>query len=192
MHLHFFIGCDDEGNRIATTATALLSRFDETKLRPKLGVDQCALRPELQSSSGGNSMRARHPTAIFFWGLLAALFLWASAAAFVPYSGRWPAVQGMMWSGSPTAGPGALRQMHMWGGGRPHILSQSGGPPQIADVERAMNEWIALEGNARLKPGPITERDSNSFSADIVTKDGSLVQRFSIDRRSGQLTPVED
>jgi hypothetical protein len=136
-------------------------------------------------------MRTRHPTALFFWGLVAAVFLWASAAAFVPHSRKWPAHQGMIRTGSLVAGPGTWGPMHMRAGG-PYILSQTGGPPQSADIERAMNEWIALEGNSRLKLGAVTEKDSNSFRADIVTKDGSLVQRFDVDRRTGQLTPVED
>ena len=131
----------------------------------------------------------RHPTILFFWGLLAAMFLWASAAAFVPHPARFGG--GHMGADSLVAGPGAWRTMHRCGGGT-YILSLAGGPPQIADVERVLNEWIALEGNSRLKPGPVTEEDSTSFQADIVTKDGSLVQRFIIDRGNGKLMPVED
>jgi hypothetical protein len=133
----------------------------------------------------------RHPTILFFWGLLAAMFLWASAAAFVPHPGEFAGGHGVMGADSLVAGPGAWRPMRGWGGG-PYILNLAGGPPQVADVERALNEWIALEGNSRLKPGPVTEKDSNSFQADIVTKDGSLVQRFIIDRGNGKLMPVED
>ncbi len=133
----------------------------------------------------------RHPTALFFLGLVAAVVLWATTAAFVPHSARWALPHGMMGTGSLVARPGVWGRMHGWGRG-PYVLSQAGGAPQIGDVERAMNQWIALEGNPRLKLGPVTEKNSNSFRADIVTKDGSLVQRFDIDRRSGQLTPVED
>jgi hypothetical protein len=43
-----------------------------------------------------------------------------------------------------------------------------------------------------LKLGAVTEKDANTFQADIATIDGSLAQRFEIDRRSGQLQPIED
>lgn len=132
----------------------------------------------------------RHPTAMFFWGLIAAVVLWAGAAALTPRSGPWLDHSGMTGSGL-LSGPGARGWMHNWGA-RPYVLSQSGGAPQMADVERAMNQWISVEGNPRLKLGPVTEKDSSSFQADIVTKDGSLVQRFNIDRRNGLIAPVED
>lgn len=131
----------------------------------------------------------RHPTVLFFWGLVAAVILWAGAAALAPPSGPWSVRHGMMGSGSLLAGPGAWGSMHGWGGGR-YVLSQAGGAPQTADVERAMNQWIALEGNPRLKLGPVTEKNSSTFQADIVTKEGSLVQRFDVDRNSGLITPV--
>jgi hypothetical protein len=82
--------------------------------------------------------------------------------------------------------------MHGWGGAGPYVLSQSGAAPHLADVERAMHQWIALEGNPRLTLGPLIELDSSNFRADIVTRQGSLVQRFNIDRRNGRITPVED
>lgn len=133
----------------------------------------------------------RHPTAIVFWALVAAVVLWVGAAALTPHSGGWPARHGMTGSASLLAGPGAWGSMHGWGGG-PYILNQSGGAPQVADVERAMNEGLAFEGNSRLKRGPVKEKDSRTFQADIVTTDGSLVQRFIVDRHSGRVAPSED
>ncbi|MCB1380694.1 MAG: hypothetical protein KDK89_20350 [Alphaproteobacteria bacterium] len=54
------------------------------------------------------------------------------------------------------------------------------------DVKAYLERWIAISGNPRIKVGPVTERNDNTVSADIVTTDGdALVQRFSVDRRTG-------
>lgn len=132
----------------------------------------------------------RHPTAVLFWGLVAAVVLWVGAAALTPHAGSWSGHHGMMGSGL-LAGPGARGWMNGRGAGL-RVLSQDGGAPGIADVEQAMNQWIAAEGNPRLKLGPVTEKDSSTIQADVVTKDGSLVQRFDVDRRDGRIAPVED
>ena len=133
----------------------------------------------------------RHPTAIIFWSLVAAIIFWIGAAALTPERTSWRARHGMMFSGSLLAGPGAWGAMHGWGRG-PHILSRDGSAPQNADVEQAIKEWLAFEGNRRLKPGPVTEKDADTFQADVVTSDGSLVQRLNIDRKSGRIRPSED
>ena len=40
-------------------------------------------------------------------------------------------------------------------------------------------------GKTRLKLGSVKERDANTIVVDIVTLDGSLVQRFEVDRNTG-------
>lgn len=131
------------------------------------------------------------PTLLFFWGFVAAVILWAGVAALTPMLGPGPAAFGNTGSGSLGAGPRAWGWMHPWGGG-PFVLSQSGGAPQIADVERVMNQWIGWHGNPRLKLGPVTEKDSSAYGVDVVTKEGSLVQRLEVDRNTGRITPMED
>lgn len=139
----------------------------------------------------------RHPTTLLLWALIAAVVLWAAAAAMTPsYRSSWDPSTGAAFgsgSGRLLAGPGGARSMHGWRDhGSLYISGPNGGSPQIDDVKRALGDWLTWEGNARLKLGAVTEKDPNTFQAEIVTKDGSLVQRFEIDRRSGQLQAVED
>ena len=59
-------------------------------------------------------------------------------------------------------------------------------------VKSYLERWIAIAGNPRLKAGPVTEKDSNTITADVVTTDkGALVQRFNVDRRSGFWQPAQ-
>ena len=53
------------------------------------------------------------------------------------------------------------------------------------DVKSRMERWLTWRGNARLKVGEVKEKDADTITADIVTKDNSLVQRFIIDRHTG-------
>jgi hypothetical protein len=139
----------------------------------------------------------RHPTTVLLWALIGAVFLWATAAAMAPsHRFSWESRMGTAFepgSGRLLAGPHGARSMHGWRGhGSLYISGLNGGAPQIDDVKRALGDWLTWEGNARLKLGAVSEKNPDTFQADIVTKDGSLVQRFEIDRRSGQLQPVED
>jgi hypothetical protein len=53
-----------------------------------------------------------------------------------------------------------------------------------------MQSWLTLVANPNLKVGEVTEKDDQSILAEIVTKDGSLVQRFQVDRRTGAMRPA--
>ena len=53
------------------------------------------------------------------------------------------------------------------------------------DVKSRMERWLAWRGNPRLKVGEVKEKDADTITADVVTKDNSLVQRFIIDRHTG-------
>lgn len=57
--------------------------------------------------------------------------------------------------------------------------------PSVADVTADLERWLAWMGNSRLKLGSVKERDANTIVVDIVTLDGSLVQRFEVDRNTG-------
>ena len=48
-----------------------------------------------------------------------------------------------------------------------------------------MERWLAWQGNQRLKLGEVKEKDADTITADIVTKDNSLVERFIVDRHTG-------
>jgi len=53
------------------------------------------------------------------------------------------------------------------------------------DVKTRMERWLALRDNPRLKLGEVKEKDADSITADVVTKDNSLVDRFIVDRHTG-------
>jgi len=91
------------------------------------------------------------------------------------------------WGGGP--GPGMMRG---WGYGRgpgygydrradaPSNLNLS-----VDDVKTRIERWLLWRGNARLKVGDVKEKDADTITADVVTKDNSLVQRFIVDRHTG-------
>jgi hypothetical protein len=53
------------------------------------------------------------------------------------------------------------------------------------DVKARMERWLTWRGNPRLKVGEVKEKDADSITADVVTKDNSLVERFIFDRHTG-------
>ena len=61
----------------------------------------------------------------------------------------------------------------------------------VDDVRDRIERNLAWHGNERLMVGEVTEADEDTVIADIVTKDGSLVRRFRIDRHTGQMRDVE-
>jgi len=87
-------------------------------------------------------------------------------------------------------GPGY--HMRGWGGG-PGMMGWGYGPGEDGktlnlttdDVKTRVERWLAWRGNPRLKVGEVKEKDADTITADIVTKDNSLVQRFIVDRHTG-------
>src|SRR5665213_3608749 len=53
------------------------------------------------------------------------------------------------------------------------------------EVKSRMERWLARRDNPRLKVGEVKEKDADTITADIVTKDNSLIQRFIVDRHTG-------
>jgi len=89
--------------------------------------------------------------------------------------------------GNRGYGPGYGR--HMWG---PGYYGQQQQQQQQANlnvttdtVKAQLERWLTWRGNSRLKVGDVKEQDANTIVADVVTKEGSLVQRFTIDRKTG-------
>ena len=60
------------------------------------------------------------------------------------------------------------------------------------DVKSRVERWLARQGNPRLQLGEVKEKDADTITADVVTKDNSLVQRFIVDRRTGNYRQSED
>lgn len=111
--------------------------------------------------------------------------------------------QGMMGHGYAPQGD----EMPMMGpGGRDHGMGQGMGPgmgqgmgqgmgpgmmqpaPQVLsadDVKTMLERRLAWQGNPHVKLGKVEEKDDDTILAEVVTQDGSLVQRLEVDRHSG-------
>ncbi len=50
---------------------------------------------------------------------------------------------------------------------------------------------VARTSNPNLKVGDIVEKDDDTVTADVVTKDGSLVVRYMVDRHAGMMCPAD-
>jgi hypothetical protein len=88
----------------------------------------------------------------------------------------------------PDAGQGGglgPRMLYGWPGGETQDLSVEGARGWL---ERKL-DW---HGNPRLKLGEVVAADDDTITAEIVTKDGSLVQKLAIDRHSGFMRQIDD
>ncbi len=56
---------------------------------------------------------------------------------------------------------------------------------------RIMEHRLASQGNPNLKVGKVEETGGDTFVVEIVTEDGSLVQRLEVDRHRGSMRPVQ-
>lgn len=119
--------------------------------------------------------------------------MWGYGTFVTPYSagGSW----GMM--GPTMMGPGA------WGGYGPGMMRGYGPGSGWNTGWRDLNlstdnartyveRWLAWQGNPRLKVGDVKEKDADSITVDIVTKDNSLVQRFVVNRHNGYFQPSSE
>jgi len=102
--------------------------------------------------------------------------------------GRMPMMgQGQM----PMMGQGMMGRMPMMGG-HGHGQMQPLRRDLTADeVKHMMEHRIAWAGNPNLKVGEVTEKDGDIIEVEIVTKDGSLVQKIEIDRHTGRMQTLQ-
>lgn len=99
---------------------------------------------------------------------------------------------GMMGPGQMTPdrmGPGAMGH-GMMGRGMGHDMMQPLRQDlSIDDVKHMIGHRLSWTGNPNLKLGSVEEKDADTIIAEIVTQDGSLVQRFKVDRHTGWMQP---
>jgi hypothetical protein len=89
-------------------------------------------------------------------------------------------MQGMM--GCPWCGPGMM--------GSGYATPQPSINLSVNDVKAYLERWVA--GNPNIQVANVVEQDTNTITADIVTKDkGGLVQRYTFDKRTGFYRPVQ-
>ena len=105
------------------------------------------------------------------------------------YPGMMGMCPGMMGMGSGMMGQGMYPGMMGMGSG----MMGGWGPVQPAmnlssnDVKAYFTKWLTAQRNPRLKLGNVAEKDADTITADIVTQEGSLAQRFAVDRHTGTL-----
>jgi len=83
-------------------------------------------------------------------------------------------------------GPGMMGPGMIYG--MPGGYDQEIAPEQVREMLQRRLDW---HGNPRLKLGEIKPTEHGEILADIVTQEGSLVQRLAIDRRTGALRQVD-
>jgi hypothetical protein len=92
---------------------------------------------------------------------------------------------GMMGQGSmgcPWCGPGMM--------GSGYATPQPSVNLSVNDVKAYLDGWVA--GNPNIQVANVVEQDTNTITADIVTKDkGGLVQRYTFDKRTGFYRPLQ-
>ena len=120
----------------------------------------------------------------------------AAGAGWGQRAGQGPGV-GMM-----NNGPGMGMQGHGpgfgmaargagWSGDCPQGLAAADKDLTVDDVKAMMEHRLDRVQNDRLKLGDISERGEDSIIAEIVTQDGSVVDRLSIDRDTGRMTRIK-
>jgi hypothetical protein len=55
------------------------------------------------------------------------------------------------------------------------------------EVRHMLGHQLEWQGNPNLKLGKVEEKDEDTIVAEIVTKDGSLVDRLEVDRHTGRM-----
>jgi hypothetical protein len=122
----------------------------------------------------------------------------------VPASGGEAMRQGMMqrdmmpgmmdMMGNPRPGMARRDMAQMGGDGGSADLTYGVVKPAMhlstADVRHFLEHRLESHGNPRLAVGEVTEAGEDAITADIVTADGSLVERLSVDRHSGAIVRV--
>jgi hypothetical protein len=59
------------------------------------------------------------------------------------------------------------------------------------DVQHMLGHRLAMTGNPNIKLGTVSEKDDDTIVAEIVTQEGSLVQRLEVDRHTGWTRPAK-
>ena len=135
--------------------------------------------------------------------LMAAVFAGGLAVQAQPYGpgmmGGYGPGYGMMGGWGPGYGmmhgwgPGFMMGGG-WGPGWGYGLRWGDGDLKLGtdQVKKYVERMLAFQGNPRLKVGEVKEKDADTITADIVTKDKDvLVQRFVFNRHNGFYRPEE-
>jgi hypothetical protein len=96
---------------------------------------------------------------------------------------------GMMGQGM---GPGMMGQgMGPGMMGHPGMMQPLSRDLSAEDVQHMLGHRLAWQGNPNIKVGTVNEKDDDTIVAEIVTQDGSLVQRLEVNRHTGWMRPTK-
>jgi hypothetical protein len=96
----------------------------------------------------------------------------------------------------PGSGPGMIGRGMMMGPGmmgqnmRPDSMMALPQDLSVENVRHMLEHQLAWQGNPNLKLGKVEEKDEDTIVAEVVTQDGSLVQRLQVDRHTGLMQPI--
>jgi hypothetical protein len=94
------------------------------------------------------------------------------------------------WMMGPNMMAGYGYAMGPWMMGSAGFGTQTALNLSVDDVRSNFERWLAFQANPRVKLGPVSEKDADTITVDILTtdKDG-LVQRFAVNRHTGFSQP---
>ncbi len=93
---------------------------------------------------------------------------------------------GMMGQGY---GPGMMGPGFGQGTG-PGMMNREQAALTVDDVRKRLERHLAMQGNPNLKLGKVEKAKDGKITAEIVTKDGSLVDKYEVDNGTGWMRPV--
>jgi hypothetical protein len=99
-----------------------------------------------------------------------------------------PMMAGMMGQRPGIMGPGMMGGMMGQGPGAMGLgVVTPSRNVSVDDVRDHFGRLLQAQGNPRVKLGEIRDADKDAIVAEIVTTEGSLVDRFNVNRRSGAI-----
>ncbi len=105
-----------------------------------------------------------------------------------------PAFRGPAMMNTGVMGPGMIVPGMMGPAMMGYVMLPAPGADlnlSVDDVRGQLDQSLTWHGNKRIKVGEVKEVGENTIVADIVTQDGSLVQRFEVNRHTGQMLQAE-
>ncbi|NIR84332.1 MAG: hypothetical protein GWN53_11435 [Gammaproteobacteria bacterium] len=58
------------------------------------------------------------------------------------------------------------------------------------DVRHFFDHWVQMHGLSGLQVGKVEQKGEDTIVAELTTKDGTLVQRYNVDRHTGAVQPA--
>ncbi len=104
---------------------------------------------------------------------------------FCPWCGRMCGMHGgMMMNRGMMHQGGMMYGRGMMHGGGQHGMNKAGQQISEQQAKMMVEHYLQMKGNPNLKLGKLTDQ-KDYFVAEITTKDGSLVEKFQIDKNTG-------